>query len=145
VNDFFAHENDGIAACILPGAADSLHERYGQSANLKISIRVVAKATIVDLEGAIDLGNSPVLRATLFENVKTTSRLALNMSGIRYIDSSGIATLIEALRKTRDLKKDFVLFGLSSAVYDVLKLTHLLGVFQIADSEERALETDAAP
>src|SRR6266853_6200963 len=35
VNDFFAHENDGIAACIFPGAADSLHERYGQSANLK--------------------------------------------------------------------------------------------------------------
>src|SRR5467141_1462154 len=109
----------------------------GRVRTLKISIRVVAKATIVDLEGAIDLGNSPVLRATLFENVKTTSRLALNMSGIRYIDSSGIATLIEALRKTRDLKKDFVLFGLSSAVYDVLKLTHLLGVFQIADSEER--------
>ena len=117
----------------------------GRVRTLKISIRVVAKTTIVDLEGAIDLGNSPLLRATLLKNVQTASRLALNMSGIRYIDSSGIATLIEALKKTRDLKKDFVLFGLTSAVYDVLKLTHLLGVFQIADSEERALEADAAP
>ena len=112
---------------------------------LKISVRVVAKATIVDLEGAIDLGTSPVLRTTLFETLRTTSRLALNMGGIRYIDSSGIATLVEVLKKTRDLKKDFVLFGLGAAVHDVLKLTNLLGVFQIFDSEDHALGGDAAP
>jgi anti-sigma B factor antagonist len=62
------------------------------------------------------------------------------MSGIRYIDSSGIATLIEILKKARELKKDFVLFGLGRPVYDVLKLTRLLGVFRVADSEEQALQ-----
>ena len=114
---------------------------------LTISVRVVAKATIVDLEGAVDLGNSRALRTTLFDTVPTTSRLALNMSGVRYIDSSGIATLVEVLKKARDLNKDFILFGLGSRVYDVLKLTNLLGVFQIMDSEERAMNAaaDAAP
>jgi anti-sigma B factor antagonist len=112
---------------------------------LKISVRVVARATVVDLEGTVDLKNSPTLRATLFETVPTTSRLALNMSGVRYIDSSGIATLIEVLKKARDLNKEFVLFGLGPAVHDVLKLTHLLGVFRIFDSEEHAVEADAAP
>ena len=107
---------------------------------LKISARVLAAATVVDLEGAIDLGNSPGLRATLFENLTVTPRLALNMTGIRYIDSSGIATLIEVLKKARELKKDFVLFGLGAAVHNVLKLTNLLGVFRVVDTEEHALE-----
>jgi anti-sigma B factor antagonist len=119
-------------------------KNMGRTRTLEISIRVVARATIVDLEGAVDLGNSPVLRARLFEIVPAASRLALNMSGVQYIDSSGIATLIEVLKKTRDSKKAFVLFGLGPRVYDVLKLTNLLGVFQILDSEERALDADAA-
>src|SRR5947199_416211 len=97
-----------------------------------ISILVVyAAATVVDLQGTIDMSNSRGLRTTLFETLRATSRLALNMSGIRYIDSSGIATLVEVLKQARDLKKDFVLFGLGPAVHDVLKLTNLLGVFRV--------------
>ena len=62
------------------------------------------------------------------------------MTGIRYIDSSGIATLIEVLKEARRLEKDFVLFGLGQPVHDVLKLTNLLGVFRVFDTEERALQ-----
>jgi anti-sigma B factor antagonist len=105
---------------------------------LKISVRAVAKGTVMDLEGGIDLGNSRVLRTALFDSLPATPRLALNLTGIRYIDSSGIATLIEGLKKARDLQKEFVLFGLGPAVHDVLKLTNLLGVFQIVDSENQA-------
>jgi len=68
-------------------------------------------------------------------------RVALNMTRVGYIDSSGIATLIEALKKALDLRKDFVLFGVPEAVHAVLKLTNLLGVFRIADSEEHALDS----
>jgi anti-sigma B factor antagonist len=106
---------------------------------LKTSIRVISSTTIVDLEGSIDIGNSPGLRSSLLDSLQKTSRLALNMSGIRYIDSSGIATLIEVLKKARDLKKDFLLFGVAGAVHDVLKMTNLLGVFQIVNNEEQAL------
>ena len=107
---------------------------------LNISVRVLDAAnTVVDLEGTIDLQNSRGLRTTLFERLPATSRLALNMSGIRYIDSSGIATLVEVLQKARNLHKDFVLFGLGPAVHDVLKLTNLLGVFRVLDTEEHAL------
>jgi len=107
---------------------------------LKISVRVPDTTnTIVDLEGGIDLQNSHGLRATLLEKLPGTSRLALNMTGIRYVDSSGIATLIEVLKKARSLEKDFVLFGLGQSVHDVLKLTNLLGVFRVFDTEEQAL------
>ena len=106
---------------------------------LKISVRAAGNAAVVDLEGAIDLANSIALRSTLFEQLHANSRLALNMSGVRYIDSSGIATLIETLKKSHDLKKDFRLFGVGETVHAVLMLTHLLRVFQIFDIEENAL------
>jgi anti-sigma B factor antagonist len=117
----------------------------GRIRTLEITTRVVERATIVDLRGSIDLGNSLALRTKLFETLPLISRIALNMSGVEYIDSSGIATLIEVLKKARDLKKDFILFGLASRVYDVLKLTNLDGVFQIRESEAQALEADATP
>ena len=107
---------------------------------LNISIRPRDQATVVDLDGAIDIQNSPGLRTALFEKLAQTPRLALNMTGIRYIDSSGIATLIEVLKKAQGLKTDFVLFGVGASVYNVLKLTNLLGVFRIADTEEAALK-----
>jgi anti-sigma B factor antagonist len=107
---------------------------------LNISVRVLDPAnTVVDLEGAIDLQNSRGLRTTLFERLAVTSRLALNMTGIRYIDSSGIAILVEVFKQARHLEKDFVLFGVGPAVYDVLKLTNLLGVFRVTDTEDHAL------
>jgi anti-sigma B factor antagonist len=112
---------------------------------LDISVRLKGGATIVDLQGRIDIGNSTVLRSSLFEAVAATSRLALNMKGVSYIDSSGIATLVEVLKRAKDLKKDFVLFGLSPTVHNVLKLTRLLGIFQIFEDEEQALEGPAAP
>jgi len=108
---------------------------------LNISVRVLDETnTVVDLEGAIDLYNSHSLRTKLFEALSATPRLLLNMSGIRYIDSSGIATLIEVLKQARTLQKDFVLFAMATAVHDVLKLTNLLGVFRAFDTEEHALE-----
>jgi anti-sigma B factor antagonist len=107
---------------------------------LNISVRSQHQATVVDLDGAIDIQNSPGLRTALFEKLSETPRLAVNMSAIRYIDSSGIATLIEVLKKAQTLRKDFLLFGLGASVYNVLKLTNLLGVFRIADTEEDALK-----
>lgn len=114
-----------------------------QTQILNISIRLVDAAnTVVDLEGKINLQNSRGLRTTLFEKLRSTSRLALNMSRIRYIDSSGIATLIEVLKEARALQKDFVLFGLGPTVHQVLKLTNLLGVFRVSDTEEQALQSE---
>jgi anti-sigma B factor antagonist len=108
---------------------------------LNISVRAADNPAVVDLDGRIDLGNSTTLRTTLFKIVEVKQRVVLNMTGVRYIDSSGIATLIEALKKAHDLRKDFVLFGVPEAVSAVLKLTNLLGVFRIADSEADALDS----
>jgi anti-sigma B factor antagonist len=87
------------------------------------------------VDGEVDLGTSPELRRTLFEALPAVG----NLAAIRYIDSSGIATLIEVLNRSHRLKKQFVLFGLSPAVQDVFRLTHVVRVFEVFQTEQEAL------
>jgi anti-sigma B factor antagonist len=106
---------------------------------MTISIRDAGTAKIVEVDGDVDLGSSGVLRRTLFAALPETSILALNLGAIRYIDSSGIATLIEVLKDSQRLNKQFVLFGLSTAVEQVFRLTHVIRIFRIVQTEQEAL------
>jgi anti-sigma B factor antagonist len=62
------------------------------------------------------------------------------MSGVSYIDSSGIATLVEGLQLSRQTKTRFGLFGLRPNARSVLELARLHKVFTIFESEAEALE-----
>ena len=110
-------------------------ERY-----LKSSTRIEKGTTIVDVEGQIDLGSSPALRKTLLDSLQGTDRVAVNLVAVKYIDSSGIASLLEVLKAARQSKKRLVLFGLTKSVLQVLQLTRLTGIFEILETEEQALE-----
>ena len=65
----------------------------------------------------------------------------LNLGGIRYIDSSGIATLIEVLNDSKRLNNEFVLFGLSPAIEEVFRLTHVNRIFRTVRTEQEAVGT----
>ena len=106
---------------------------------MTVSFREFAAVRIVDVAGDVDLGTSPDLRRALFDSLGERPRLAVNLRALRYIDSSGIATLIEALKDAQGLGKEFVLFGLSPAVRDVFHLTHVHRIFRIFDTEEEAV------
>jgi anti-sigma B factor antagonist len=106
---------------------------------MTISVRDVGEAKVVDVSGDVDLGTSKDLRRTLFTTLPLTDTLALNLQAIRYIDSSGIASLIEVLNDSQRLKKEFVLFGLSSAVEEVFRLTHVIRIFRIVQTEQEAV------
>jgi anti-sigma B factor antagonist len=103
------------------------------------STRIEKETTIVDVVGQIDLGSSPALRKTLLESLNGTKSVAINLSAVKYIDSSGIASLVEVLREARNSNKRLVLFGVTGAVLQVLQLTRLTGVFEICETEEQAL------
>ncbi len=106
---------------------------------MKISVRDVGTAKVVEVEGDVDLGTSPIFRRTLFETLPKAATVALNLQAIRYIDSSGIATLIEVLKDSQRLKMEFVLFGLSPAVQEVFRLTHVIKIFKVFQTEQQAL------
>jgi anti-sigma B factor antagonist len=95
--------------------------------------------TIVDVVGHIDLASSPDLRKTLMDSLKNTDRLGVNLLEVKYIDSSGIASLLEVLKVARNSQKRFVLFGLTRGVREVLQLTRLTTVFDIRETEDEVL------
>jgi anti-sigma B factor antagonist len=107
---------------------------------LKFSARSEGTAVVVDVIGQIDMGTSPALRKSLLESLTVTNRLAINLTEVTYIDSSGIASLLEVLQGAQKAKKRVVLFGLTPAVLYVLQLTRLTGVFEIRETELQALE-----
>src|SRR5450432_692004 len=126
----------GIAGRKSPCGDQAIEEK-----DVRISVRDVGAAKVVEVEGEVDLSTSPDLRRTLLETLPDAARLALNLGAIRYIDSSGIATLIEVLKRSQHLKKEFVLFGLSPAVQEVFRLTHVVRIFQVFQTEQEALGT----
>jgi anti-sigma B factor antagonist len=108
---------------------------------VQISARRNDRTTIFDLSGDIDFANSPEVRQSLLREIRESRvpRVVVNLSGVHYIDSSGVASLVEGLKASRDLGSRFILFGLSTAAREVLQLSRLLKVFEIYDSEEEAL------
>jgi anti-sigma B factor antagonist len=101
----------------------------------------VGAFTILDLTGDITLFNSPEIRKVLLSLLKEkrVPQLLVNMTSVKYVDSSGIASLVEGLKISRDHNARFALYGLSKPARTVLELTHLLRVFEVHDTEEQAL------
>ena len=108
---------------------------------MKISARSLDKMTIFDISGDIDLATSPELRKALLRELRElrTPRVILNLKSVRYIDSSGVASLVEGLKASRDVGSRFVLFGLNTTIREVLQLSKLVRIFEIYESEEQAI------
>jgi anti-sigma B factor antagonist len=106
-----------------------------------ISTRQAGVSTIVDVNGDITLRSTPEVRKVLLDlyRDKGAARVVVNLLKVRYIDSAGIASLVEALRLSRDLNRGFALFGLGRAAQQVLELTRLTKVFEIYSTEEEAV------
>ena len=110
---------------------------------MQISARHLDKITIFDISGDIDLSTSPELRKPLLRELRElrTPRVVLNLKAVRYIDSSGVASLVEGLKASRDVGSRFILFGLNTSVREVLQLSKLVRIFEICESEEQAVAT----
>jgi anti-sigma B factor antagonist len=106
---------------------------------MEVQTRAVGKTLVIDVRGEVDLFSSPKMRSAMLQaiNVKESVKVAVNMSEVKYIDSSGVATLVEGLQLARAKNRSFVLFGLQQGAREVLELARLDKIFDI-----RAAETD---
>ncbi len=94
---------------------------------------------VVTLSGEIDLQHSPALRKTLVDLMMQRKAVVVDMGAIVYIDSSGIASLVEAYQMARDNRTRFILAAVSAPAMRVLRLARLDRVFALADSVGAAL------
>jgi anti-sigma B factor antagonist len=92
---------------------------------------------VLSIEGQIDFCSSPDIRKELLPLVgHATPRVAIDLTGVDYIDSSGVATFIEALQRVKKVGGQLVLLGLCDAVRHVFEIVRLKSVFSIYRSKE---------
>ena len=111
-------------------------------------IRVVDGVFILDLEGEIDLYRSPEVRAEIGKLIARKNKLiTINFQKVTYIDSSGLATIIDAFQKMRVYGGKLVLVSLAKSVRSVFEIARLDQFFPIFDEETAALASfrDGAP
>lgn len=110
---------------------------------MSYEIRNVNGAAVVALTGDVDLQTSPVVRQKLLESLEGNKRVVVDLSAVNYIDSSGVASLVEAFQVSRKKGAIFSLASVSSAAMRVLSLARLDKVFTIHPSVEAALAAQA--
>lgn len=86
---------------------------------------------IAHLEGEIDLDKTDDLRDKISVIIENNSKIELDLTKVTYIDSSGVAVLIESNQKAQELSKELSL-KLSDAVLSVLKMAKLESFFKMA-------------
>jgi anti-sigma B factor antagonist len=93
------------------------------------SITEQSGRTVVALSGEIDMEEAPKVRRALLDVMKQKRDILVDLSQVTYIDSSGIASLIEGLQTARKQKNDLALVSVSQRARRVLELARLDKVF----------------
>ncbi|MFM9996076.1 MAG: STAS domain-containing protein [Phycisphaerales bacterium] len=96
---------------------------------------------VVSPTGDVDLARSPALRGALREaQAGKPPRVVVDLSQVDYMDSSGVATLVEAYQIARRNSTKMVLCGLRDRVKSIFEIARLDTVFSITDSRDDALK-----
>jgi len=104
------------------------------------SVEVCERGVVVAFAGEVDLEQSPRARQILLEHVARYPVVLVDLSAVDYIDSSGVASLVEAYQAARKRRSGFGLAALSPAARRVLELGRLDRVFPIYDSTAAGLD-----
>jgi anti-sigma B factor antagonist len=94
-------------------------------------LREEAGALVVAFSGDVDLEHSPRTREVLLGAVARGRRLLVDLSAVSYIDSSGVASLVEAFQLSRRQGQAFALVSVNAPALRVLELARLDRVFTI--------------
>ena len=112
--------------------------------NVQIVTEKIDAGFLLKLKGDVDMNSSPDVRkaiAAVFDEGPAGMRaLLIDLSEVRYMDSSGIATLVEGMQGCMKKGARLRLFELSPPVRDVFELARLSSVFEIFLTNTDALK-----
>lgn len=99
---------------------------------MEIETQQDGNATVLRVSGEIDMSNSPRVREVLIGLTKKKApAIVVDLGSVSYMDSSGIATLVEGLQESMGYGGMFRLAALSPKVRQVFELARLDDVFEI--------------
>ncbi len=109
---------------------------------MKYNTREEGGYTILELDGEVDLSCSPDARKQILESLDKAENLLVDLSRVSYIDSSGVASLVEGFQTAKKKDLNFGLISVSDAAMSVLQLARLDKVFPIHDNVDARLQAD---
>jgi len=96
--------------------------------------------TVCHVEGEIDINSSPDIKKAFDKLIAgKTPKIVINLSKVTYVDSSGLATLVEILKNMRSYGGKMRLANMSTKIKSLFEITKLEKLFEIMASEEEAL------
>jgi anti-sigma B factor antagonist len=98
------------------------------------TVREVQGNFVVSIEGDVDLEHSPTAREVLLDCVAKERDVFVDLSEVSYIDSSGVASLVEAFQTSKKKGTRFALVAVNPAAMRVLELARLDKVFTIHET-----------
>ena len=113
-----------------------------QTTNFTVAIRHAGSISLLEVSGRLTSFETGALRDSISRLLKEGRKnLVLNLSGLQYLDSSGIGELARMYVSVVKGDGQMKVVGLSPKIEEILKVTHLYQVFPEFPSEEAALES----
>jgi anti-sigma B factor antagonist len=110
--------------------------------NFSAIIRQVGQVSVVEVSGKLTSFESGALRNSIAQLLKEGRRqILLNLSGLTYLDSSGIGDLVHTYMSVIKRGGEMKVVGLTDKVEEILKITQLYQVFQEFQDERSALQS----
>lgn len=125
--------NSGVLRMIpLPSVAGGAGVR-----SLSISTDALDEATVLRVEGDLDLATAPMLSNDLVEAYRTNVRVIVDLSRLEYLDCTGVRLLEQTANRHHGC---FVVIGSKPIVRRVLEILNLIEVLPVKASLEAAKE-----
>ncbi len=101
---------------------------------------LLGRTVVITAEGEVDMHESPRLRKALADSIGyRPAAVVVDLAGVTFIDSSGVATLVEAMKLAKAAGLELVLSGMNDKVRDVFALARLDKFFRLAATRQEAL------
>lgn len=108
---------------------------------MKTETRILDHVCVVDVEGPIIQSNCQEFRDRIVEDIKQGWRkMALNLAGVEYMDSAGLAVLVEILHEAKRRNSDLRFYALTQPVRSLLEITNLHRIMPLCDDENAMLD-----
>jgi anti-sigma B factor antagonist len=108
--------------------------------SLTASVRQSGGVTIIDFDGRLTLGTATeLLRSTIHRELENSPRLILNLAGVSYLDSAGLAEMVSAQASVTRRNGSIRLLHVQDRVRDLLQMTRLDRIFESFDNEAAAV------
>ena len=107
--------------------------------NVNIQSRKINNIDVMTLYGRFDAYEVPAINEWL-EDHPLTANMVINLSGVSFIDSSGLSVLVKTMKRCRQNGGELYLCNMQQPVKVIFELTHLDKAFKIFNDEKSAVQ-----